>query len=79
MRDRGLSRIEATPEAEQFWHQQVMEAAMGTLLPKTNSWWFGTNIPGKAMEPLYYAGGLPRFLELCWESANQGYRGFRLS
>ncbi len=79
MYDHQLHRIEATPEAEAFWRQQVMDCAMGTLLPKTSSWWFGTNIPGKQMEPLYYAGGLPRFLEHCWESAKSNYQGFRLS
>jgi cyclohexanone monooxygenase len=79
MRDRGLHCIEATPEAEAFWREEVMNCAMGTLLPKTSSWWFGTNIPGKESEPLYYAGGLPRFLELCWNSAKSDYQGFKLS
>ena len=79
MSEKGLHRIEATQKSEEFWREEVMNCAMGTLLPKTSSWWFGTNIPGKKSEPLYYAGGLPRFLELCWASAKEGYSGFQLT
>lgn len=79
MRDNGYDRIEATSEAEDFWRKEVIDSASGTLLPKTNSWWFGTNIPGKESEPLYYAGGMPRFLELLWKSANDNFEGFKLS
>lgn len=79
VRENGFERIEATTEAEDFWRQEVIDSASGTLLPRTNSWWFGTNIPGKQSEPLYYAGGLPRFLELSWDSAAKGYEGFTLS
>ncbi len=78
MRRAGHQRIEATPDSEQIWLDEVTNAARATLLPRTHSWWFGTNIPGKESEPLYYAGGLPRFLELCWQSARNGYEGFRL-
>lgn len=79
MREHGFHRIEASREAEEFWREEVITCAEGTLLPRTSSWWFGTNIPGKASEPLYYAGGLPRFLDLCWQSANNDYEGFTLS
>jgi cyclohexanone monooxygenase len=79
LRDRKLTKIDATHEAEDFWMREVRTCASGTLLPKTKSWWFGANIPGKTPEPLYYAGGMPRFLELCWDSAKKDYEGFRLS
>jgi len=79
MRDKGFSRIEAKPEAEEFWKKEIVESASATLLPRTASWWFGNNLPGREMEPLYYAGGLPRFLELSWASAKNGYRDFTLS
>ena len=79
LRDHGLKRIEATTEAEEFWREENRTCALGTLLPRTASWWFGNNLPGRDMEPLYYAGGLPRFLELNWQSAENGYEGFVLS
>lgn len=79
MREHGNRRIEATTQAEEFWREENSRAAMATLLPKTASWWFGNNLPGREMEPLYYAGGLPRFLELGWNSAKNGYEGFILS
>lgn len=79
MRDHGFQRIEATTEAEDMWRQELVDAATPTLLPQTKSWWFGTNVPGGKSDTLYYAGGLPRFLSLLWESAEAGYTGFTLS
>ncbi|MET0659522.1 MAG: NAD(P)/FAD-dependent oxidoreductase [Steroidobacteraceae bacterium] len=79
MHEHDFTRIDATGEGEEFWLKEVTESAAGTLLPRTRTWWFGANIPGKQSEPLYYAGGLPRFLELCWNSARNGYEGFNLS
>ena len=59
--------------------KQVNQAASGTLLPRTRSWWFGGNIPGRPLEPLYYAGGLPSFFGEIRQSAENGYQGFQLS
>ena len=73
MRDHKLVRIDATRQAEEDWSKSVKEIASHTLLPRTRSWWFGGNIPGRELEPLYYAGGLPRYLQEIGDAAKRGY------
>ena len=77
MRQSGLTRIEATSEAEETWREHVSELADATLFPRADSWYMGANIPGKPVELLNYPG-LPMFLQKCKESAEKGYEGFVL-
>jgi cyclohexanone monooxygenase len=76
LRDRQLTRIEADPAAEDAWNAHIEEAAAATLFVKANSWYMGTNIPGKRRQLLNYPGGLPLYLQKCAESAAAGYAGF---
>jgi cyclohexanone monooxygenase len=79
LRDRGLTRIEATPAAGESWtqHKHMAELAEGTLLPQAESWYMGANIPGKPRQLLHHLGVQP-YLVFCRESAEQGYSGFEL-
>ena len=80
MREQGVERIEADPEATERWVAHVNEAANATLLPKAgHSWYLGANIPGKPRVFMPYAGGMKRYREICADIAAQGYPGFRLS
>ncbi len=80
MRDNGLSRFEATPEATETWVAQVNEAASVTLLPQAkHSWYLGANIPGKPRVFMPYAGGMARYRSICDDVAARGYPGFSLS
>lgn len=79
MREKGLTRIEAAPEAEQEWHDHLDTLAAATTFPLANSWYMNANVPGKKRELLAYPGGLPMYLEKCRESAENGYAGFVLS
>jgi cyclohexanone monooxygenase len=78
LRERGLTRIEATPAAEAVWNAHIEEVAATTLFPKANSWYMGANIPGKPRQLLNYPGGLPLYLAKCAECAEAGYAGFAL-
>jgi cation diffusion facilitator CzcD-associated flavoprotein CzcO len=78
MRRQGLTVIEPTDEAEQAWSQHAAEVAGATLYPKTNSWYMGANIPGKARRFQVYLGGFSAYRERCLEIAGSGYEGFRL-
>jgi cation diffusion facilitator CzcD-associated flavoprotein CzcO len=78
MREHGHTRIEATQEAEDAWTEFVLESADETLLTKEDSWFMGSNIPGKKRVFLNYVGGVPLFRERCDESAANGYEGFVL-
>lgn len=77
LRDRNLSRIEATDEAAARWATDLAEIANSTLLPRANSWYMGANIPGKRRELLYHP--MPQgYIERCQASAAAGYAGFDL-
>lgn len=78
MRDRGLTRIEPAPGAEQAWGEQVAAIAEQTLFPQTPSWYTGENIAGKHRQFGVHLGG-PLFFQNLTDIANKGYEGFVLS
>ncbi len=79
LRDHGLTRVEATEDAEGKWGEHVSEVADATLFPKTNSWYVGANIPGKSRVFMPYVGGFAPYQQLCDDVAAKGYEGFVLS
>jgi len=79
LRDRQVSRIEATEDAEEAWVRHVSEQADETLFPKANSWYVGANIPGKTRVFMPYVGGMQTYRERCEEIVQNGYEGFRLT
>ncbi len=76
LRGRGLSRIEATAEAEETWNQHVNDVANSTLYPRANSWYMGANIPGKPRVFMPYVGGVDRYTVICKEVVEKDYKGF---
>ena len=76
MRDKGISVIEATAEAEEAWVSHHEETAGATLLSKTDSWYNGANIEGKPRRVLSYTGGVGTYRAKCQEIADKGYEGF---
>ncbi|MDP1909475.1 MAG: cyclohexanone monooxygenase, partial [Hyphomicrobium sp.] len=81
MRDKGLTRIEATPEAETVWTAHVHDTASRLLLTKVDSWMTGVNknVPGRLKRTfMAYAGGAPKYRQKCEEIAANGYEGFAL-
>jgi cyclohexanone monooxygenase len=77
MRERGLTRIEATEAAQDAWVDYVNAVADMTLFPRCNSWYLGANVPGKTrvFMPL---PGFPTYAEQCAAVAANGYEGFLL-
>ncbi len=78
MRKHGLWRIEAQVEAEEKWVDHVNEVSSVTLHKHANSWYLGSNIPGKKRVFMPYVGGLDVYRAFCNESASNGYSGFEL-
>ena len=79
LRDKGLTTIEATREAQDAWVDHVNEIASYTLYPKANSWYMGANVPGKPRVFMPYAGGVGEYRKRCDEVARKGYEGFALT
>ncbi len=79
LRERGLDRVEATPEAADMWGAEVDRAASATLLPMaSSSWYLGANVPGKPRVFMPYAGGMAHYRGICEQVAARGYDGFAL-
>ena len=78
MQKKNFKRIEATPQAEAEWTEHDGSLTVGLLFTEGNSWFMGTNIPGKKQQYLLYAGGAPKYRLKCEEVAAKGYPGFRL-
>ncbi len=77
MREQGLTRIEAEPDAAERWVEEVNDAANATLLPMaSSSWYLGANVPGKPRVFMPYAGGLARYTDICRDVTQSDYRGF---
>jgi cyclohexanone monooxygenase len=79
MLKRGLDVIDADVDAEEAWDAHVAELAAGTLLPLANSWYVGSNVPGKPRVFMVYAGGFGSYRQRCAEVAEAGYEGFRMT
>lgn len=54
LEDEGARSIEPTKEAEVEWKQTCDAMLPYTLFPHTDSWWNGSNIPGKKAENMSY-------------------------
>ncbi|MBK8957855.1 MAG: NAD(P)/FAD-dependent oxidoreductase [Proteobacteria bacterium] len=79
MRRNDVALIEAEPAAEEEWTRHVGEVAAPTLMTKVESWYMGSNIPGKPRRFVSYLGGVGPYRDICQQVADDGYRGFTLS
>lgn len=78
MKNKGYVRIEAEPRAEEMWTEHAESLTEGMLFTKTDSWFMGSNVPGKKRTFLFYAGGAPAFRNKIAEVAANDYQGFDL-
>jgi cation diffusion facilitator CzcD-associated flavoprotein CzcO len=73
-RANGDTYVAPDRDASEAWTDEVHQAATIALRAE-NSWFSGTNIPGKAHEYLPYAGSLTKFRERMDVMDEQGYPG----
>jgi cyclohexanone monooxygenase len=76
LRDAGKTAIEPTLEAENWWVDHNDEVGRATLYPLANSWYMGSNVPGKPRVLMPYIGGVGVYRRECDEIASDDYRGF---
>ena len=79
VRKTGRKTMEARPDAEAAWTEHVNEQVGQMLIAQTDSWFMGSNIPGKKRAFLAYFGGAPSYRQRCEDSAAKGYEGFEVS
>ncbi|MGB1352132.1 MAG: alpha/beta hydrolase fold domain-containing protein [Luminiphilus sp.] len=76
MREEGKASIEPSDSAEREWAEHTEQLANMTLYPKANSWYMGSNVPGKPRMFLAYVGGVGTYRLICDQVAATGYHGF---
>ncbi len=80
LKEKGLTRVEATAEADETWRSIVLGIEEQTLFRfATTGWYVGANVPGKKRELLQFAGGVPMYLEQWRTCAAADYAGFAIS
>ncbi|KAL1654943.1 hypothetical protein SLS61_002693 [Didymella pomorum] len=78
VRRHNFSTVEVQEKAQEEWKELIWKLANASLLPSVDSWYMGTNIPGKAREPMIYLGGVPTYYKRLEDVAEKGYEGFTL-
>ncbi|UOR13694.1 flavin-containing monooxygenase [Halobacillus amylolyticus] len=78
LRENKVDVIEAEDRAEEDWSKHCKELADATLYTKTDSWYTGANISGKARGFPIYVGGYGPYRQICDEVTAKGYEGFSL-
>ncbi|KAF2711829.1 FAD/NAD(P)-binding domain-containing protein [Pleomassaria siparia CBS 279.74] len=77
LKEQGVKSIEATTEAEEEWRSGMDAMIQHTLYPFTNSWWNGSNIPGRKAQNMTYLGGIDNYERKCREKM-VGWKGFEV-
>lgn len=79
MADNGHTRIDVDPAAQTKWAETVQSVIQGTVFTSADSWYTGSNVPGKPKGILAYAGGIVGYTEACNAVADNDYDGFTFS
>ncbi|KAI9717699.1 MAG: hypothetical protein M1828_007102 [Chrysothrix sp. TS-e1954] len=77
LNEQGVDRLEATEAHEKEWTDKTHHAWDITLFPQAKSWYQGANIPGRKVEPLNWAGGIPAYIQALDESRDNDWQGWR--
>ncbi len=78
-RDKGITRLDVRLEAEQEWHEQVVNAHEKLLLRRSKSWFTGynENMAGRGENKVRYHayfGGVPKYRKIIDLAAVEGYQ-----
>jgi cation diffusion facilitator CzcD-associated flavoprotein CzcO len=76
---RGASRAAVAEAEAEKWTTFVDEVARGTLFTRARSWYTGSNIEGKHVRFMPYAGGLGDYVDRCRAEAEAGFPTLDLS
>ena len=79
MRRGGFTRSDVQPSAQAAWSRHVDEVIRGTVFERADSWYVGTNVPGKKKEILAYAGGIVNYIDACDRVRSNDWDGYRFS
>jgi cation diffusion facilitator CzcD-associated flavoprotein CzcO len=75
LREHQLGAIEPDTDTERAWGREVDSIANETLFPQNNSWFMGSNIPGKPRQFTIHLNG-PEYFKRLSSVAAANYSGF---
>ena len=78
-RDHGYDVIEATARSEERWTNMVNRGADSPLSFGESSYYFGTNIPGKARRYLLNSGGRPKLFSVIADVVANDFDAFSMA
>lgn len=65
--------MEIDEAAAREWGEYCADLVRGTLFPEAESWWRGSNIPGKLQVFYAFLGGFQAYLAACRKEADSGF------
>ena len=82
-REHGITRVEATHEAQKEWFEEVVRAHEKLLLRGSKGWFTGynSNVAGHQEGQIRYQayfGGVPKYLKFINQEAADGYPNIEL-
>jgi cation diffusion facilitator CzcD-associated flavoprotein CzcO len=79
LKDKSVVRIEASAQAENDWVEMIAETVTHTVHVEGESWFWGSNVPGKARSFGAYLFPMPIYRAKLDEVRSNEYDGFELS
>jgi cation diffusion facilitator CzcD-associated flavoprotein CzcO len=76
--EKKIERFDATKKWEDDWTDQVNQEWDKKLFKLAKSWYNGSNIPGKRVEPLNYTGGMPNYIKALDNSLENEFQGWQV-
>lgn len=73
---RDATVIEAKNSSVTMWYDACMELTNATILPKSQSWILGANIPGKPLSLNFYMGGYGKYKDILQSIRSNNYQEF---
>ncbi|WPH04657.1 cyclohexanone monooxygenase [Acrodontium crateriforme] len=75
----GIKRVDSKKEVEDDWTKRMHEKWDASLFPQAKSWYQGSNVPGKRVEPLNWAGGMVEYVDSLHKSIENDYQGWNVT
>ncbi|OAL34946.1 hypothetical protein AYO20_05661 [Fonsecaea nubica] len=83
MEENKLDTIDVSEKAADVWSDHLREAFKATLFAESakavKAWFVGANIPGKAIDPLFYFGGVLTWASWLDKETKTGWESMRFS
>lgn len=78
MRQKNAQVIEPLADAEKEWGEHIDVLFNMSLHPQADTWYLGSNVPGKPRVFTLYIGGIQAYGNVIQETAEKGYPGFAI-